>query len=67
MNAAEQIKNFEAASKIAAVVNLFKSEFPDLRVEFKPWMNDKDTVVVVEAGRVVDAGPRDEVLARRVH
>jgi len=24
-----------------------------------------DTVVVVEAGRVVDAGPRDEVLARR--
>ncbi|WP_306478218.1 ABC transporter ATP-binding protein [Methyloversatilis sp.] len=26
-----------------------------------------DTVVVVEAGRVVDAGPRDEVLARRVH
>ncbi|WP_083686363.1 ATP-binding cassette domain-containing protein [Rhodoferax koreense] len=26
-----------------------------------------DTVVVVEAGRVVDAGPRDEVLARRPH
>ncbi len=26
-----------------------------------------DTVVVVEAGRVVDAGPRDEVLARRAH
>jgi len=26
-----------------------------------------DTVVVVEAGRVVDAGPRDEVLARRGH
>jgi len=26
-----------------------------------------DTIVVVEAGRVVDAGPRDEVLARRVH
>lgn len=26
-----------------------------------------DTVVVVEAGRVVDAGPRDEVLTRRVH
>jgi len=26
-----------------------------------------DTVVVVEAGRVVDAGPRDEVLARRTH
>lgn len=26
-----------------------------------------DTVVVVEAGRVVDAGPRDAVLARRAH
>ncbi|CAG2139269.1 ATP-binding cassette domain-containing protein [Cupriavidus numazuensis] len=26
-----------------------------------------DTVVVVEAGRVVDAGPREEVLARRNH
>ncbi|MDP3288892.1 MAG: hypothetical protein Q8M64_11330 [Methyloversatilis sp.] len=26
-----------------------------------------DTVVVVEGGRVVDGGPRDEVLARRVH
>jgi ATP-binding cassette subfamily B protein len=26
-----------------------------------------DTVVVVEGGRVVDAGPRDEVLALRVH
>lgn len=26
-----------------------------------------DTVVVVEAGRVVDAGPCDEVLARRAH
>ncbi|MCA3230905.1 MAG: ABC transporter ATP-binding protein, partial [Cupriavidus sp.] len=24
-----------------------------------------DTIVVVETGRVVDAGPRDEVLARR--
>lgn len=26
-----------------------------------------DTIVVLEAGRVVDAGPRDEVLARRGH
>jgi ATP-binding cassette subfamily B protein len=26
-----------------------------------------DTIVVVEAGRVVDAGPRDAVLARRTH
>ncbi len=33
---------------------------PSLLVRF-------DTIVVVEAGRVVDAGPRDEVLARRSH
>ncbi|MFC4520917.1 ATP-binding cassette domain-containing protein [Cupriavidus pinatubonensis] len=26
-----------------------------------------DTIVVVEAGRVVDAGPREEVLGRRTH
>lgn len=26
-----------------------------------------DTIVVMEAGRIVDAGPRDEVLARRSH
>ncbi len=48
MNAAEQIKNFESASKIAAVVNLFKSEFPDIRVDLKPWMNDKDTIEQVD-------------------
>lgn len=26
-----------------------------------------DTIVVMEAGKVVDAGPRDQVLARRAH
>lgn len=48
MNAAEQVKNFELASKIAAVVNLFKSEFPDVRSDLKPWMNDPDTKELVD-------------------
>ncbi len=48
MNAAEQVKNFEVASKIAAVVNLFKSEFPDAKADLKPWMNDPDTQELVD-------------------
>jgi hypothetical protein len=43
VNAAEQAKNVEVASKIASVVNLFKAQFPDVRVDLKPWMNDPDT------------------------
>ena len=48
MNAAEQARNIELASKIAAVVNLFKSEFPDAKVDLKPWMNDDDTRELVD-------------------
>lgn len=48
MNAAEQAKGLEAASKIAAVVNLFKAEFPDARSDLKPWANDPDTQELVD-------------------
>jgi len=48
VNAAEQARNIELTSKIAAVVNLFKSEFPDAKVDLKPWMNDKDTRELVD-------------------
>lgn len=48
MNAAEQARNIELTSKIAAVVNLFKSEFPDAKVDLKPWMNDEDTRELVD-------------------
>ncbi|MBF2027828.1 MAG: hypothetical protein IGS48_13870 [Oscillatoriales cyanobacterium C42_A2020_001] len=48
MNAAEQAKSLEAASKIASVVNLFKSEFPDARADLKPWANDPDTRELVD-------------------
>ncbi|PPT07991.1 hypothetical protein CKA32_006747 [Geitlerinema sp. FC II] len=43
VNAAEQAKDFQIASKIAAVVNVFKGEFPDLRSDLKPWTNDPET------------------------
>lgn len=43
MNAAEQANSIEFASKIAAVVGLFKAELPDLRADLKPWANDPDT------------------------
>lgn len=48
MNAAEQVKNFEVASKIAAVVNLIKSEIPDIRADLKPWLNDPHTRELVD-------------------
>lgn len=48
MNAAEQAKSLEVASKIAAVVNLFKAEFPDAASDLKPWRNDPDTRELVD-------------------
>lgn len=48
MNAAEQANSIEFASKIAAVVGLFKAEFPDLRADLKPWANDPDTRGLVD-------------------
>jgi hypothetical protein len=43
MNAAELATSLETTSKIAAIVNLFKTEFPDARVDLKPWCNDPNT------------------------
>jgi hypothetical protein len=48
VNAAEQATNLQTASKIAAIVNLFKSEFPDARSDLKPWANDADTRELVD-------------------
>ncbi|MEL6383614.1 MAG: hypothetical protein AAFQ89_14400 [Cyanobacteria bacterium J06626_18] len=48
MNAAEQATSIEFASKIATVVRLFKTEFPDLRVDLKPWTNDSNTRSLVD-------------------
>lgn len=43
MNAADRATSLEVATKIAATVNLFKSLFPDVKADLKPWMSDPDT------------------------
>ena len=48
MNAADVATNLELASKIATVVNLFKSEFPDAKGDLKPWRNDPETRDLVD-------------------
>jgi hypothetical protein len=48
VNAAEQVKNFDIATKVATVVNLFKSQFPDAKADLKPWANDRDTRELVD-------------------
>lgn len=48
MNAAEQATDIEFTSKIAAIVNLFKSEFPDAKADLKPWANDPHTKNLVD-------------------
>jgi len=48
VNAAEQATSLEMTSKIAAIVNLFKTTFPAIRADLKPWMNDPDTRELVD-------------------
>jgi hypothetical protein len=48
MNAVEQARSLEFTTKIATIVNLFKSEFPDARADLKPWQNDPDTQELVD-------------------
>lgn len=48
VNAAEQARSIEYASKIAAIVGAFKGQLPDLRSDLKPWANDPDTRELVD-------------------
>ena len=48
MNAAEAATNLELTSKIATVVNLFKSEFPEIKSDLKPWQNDPETRELID-------------------
>jgi polygalacturonase len=43
MNASEQARGLELATKIASVVSLFKLAFPDAKADLKPWHNDPNT------------------------
>jgi hypothetical protein len=48
LNAVEQATNLEVASKIASVVNLFKTEFPNSKADLKPWRNDPETRELID-------------------
>jgi hypothetical protein len=48
LNAAEQATNLRLAGKIASAVSLFRSEFPDARVDLKPWANDLSTSDLID-------------------
>jgi hypothetical protein len=48
VNAVEKATNFTLASKIASVVSLFRSEFPDAKVDLQPWSKDRDTQELVD-------------------
>jgi hypothetical protein len=52
MNAAEQAISLETTSKIAAIVNLFRQEFPAANADLKPWMNDSDTLELVDPNSI---------------
>ena len=43
MNAAEKATSPELANKIAAIVNLFRREFTQVKPNLSPWNNDPDT------------------------
>jgi hypothetical protein len=48
VNAAQQATDITLASKIASAVSLFRSEFPDAKVDLKPWAEDLDTQDLVD-------------------
>lgn len=65
VNAAEQANTIEFASKIAAVVGLFKATFPDLRADLKPWSNDRETQNLVDPDSI-DLGFHFPGVSRRL-
>ena len=43
MNAIEQATNLKMISKIEAIVYIFKSKFPNIVVDLKPWLKNTNT------------------------
>jgi hypothetical protein len=52
VNAAELANSVEIVSKIAAIVNLFKSEFPDTSADLNPWLHNAETAKFDDAHSV---------------
>jgi hypothetical protein len=52
MNASEKAQGLEVATKIAVIVHLFNSYFPDAKADLKPWYNDPDTIELVDPNSI---------------
>ena len=52
MNASEKAQGVEIATKIASIVHLFKTHFPDAIADLKPWRNDPDTLELVDPNSI---------------
>ncbi|MDJ0713565.1 MAG: hypothetical protein QNJ54_05030 [Prochloraceae cyanobacterium] len=66
MNAAEQARGLNVSTKIAALINLFKSEFPDAKADLKPWRNDPETLSWVDPDSI-DIGFHFPGWSRRIN
>ncbi|MEM8779587.1 MAG: hypothetical protein AAGF26_12095 [Cyanobacteria bacterium P01_G01_bin.49] len=52
MNASEKAHGVEFATKIAAIVHLFKTHFPDAKADLNPWRDDPDTLEFVDPNSI---------------
>ena len=52
MNAAESVTSPEVAGKIAAMVSLFKRQFPEVKANLKPWTNDPQTQQLIDPNSI---------------
>jgi hypothetical protein len=52
VNATKQATDIVLTSKIASAVSLFRSEFPDAKVDLKPWAEDVDTQELVDPNSI---------------
>ncbi|MEA5516613.1 hypothetical protein [Nodularia sp. UHCC 0506] len=43
MNANEKVNSWQMVSKLATVINLFKTEFPDSVADLSPWLKNPET------------------------
>jgi hypothetical protein len=48
VNAAQQATDIITIGKIASAVGLFRQQFPDAKVDLKPWAEDRDTQELVD-------------------
>ncbi|WP_107667405.1 hypothetical protein [Cyanothece sp. BG0011] len=52
MNASEKAQGLEISTKIASIVHLFKTHFPDAKADLRPWNNDPDTLEGVDPNSI---------------